>query len=288
MDNIISAKAMKKTLKYIEIILTVALLAFIAIKSQSFLKTVDWSRIPDIWFSILISAILFTIGYAMLAQHWLLVAREIIPKISSNQRLAFFASQPYKYLPTSLFTLSFRAKYAKKLGMGLKDSSKAQIIENINMVGTALILAGVLLLFFWSNLFGIIALASLAFFAVILWKNHHITIHIFKTGIKFHMRCWLKAVGWCLMAWSVIGCGLYVLAASLEPNVNIFKSIAASSLATGSGMLVIIAPGGIGVREAVFASFGFISSTIIIWRCITFAVDIIIGVLSIGVIARRR
>jgi hypothetical protein len=192
----------------------------------------------------------------MLAQHWLLVAREIIPKISSNQRLAFFASQPYKYLPTSLFTLSFRAKYAKKLGMGLKDSSKAQIIENINMVGTALTLAGVLLLFFWSNLFGIVALASLGFFAVILWKNHHITIHIFKTGIKFHMRCWLKAVGWCLMAWSVIGCGLYVLAASLEPNVNIFKSIAASSLATGSGMLVIIAPGGIGVREAVFASFG--------------------------------
>lgn len=288
MDNIIGAKAMKKILKYIEVILTIALLAFIAIKSQDFLKTVDWSRIPDVWFSILIAAILFTIGYSMLAQHWLLVAREIIPKITSSQRLAFFASQPYKYLPTSLFTLSFRAKYAGKLGMGLKDSSKAQIIENINMVGTALILAGVLLLFFWNSLIGVIAIAGLGFFAAILWKNHHITIRVFKTGIKLHMRCWLKAVGWCLMAWTVVGCGLYVLAASLEPNINIFKSIAASSLAIGSGMLVIIAPGGIGVREAIFASFGFIASTIIIWRCITFVVDIIIGVLSIYVIERRR
>jgi uncharacterized membrane protein YbhN (UPF0104 family) len=288
MDNIIGAKTMKKILKYIEIILTLALLIFIAIKAQDFLKSVDWSRIPDIWFSIFISSVLFTIGYSMLAQHWLLVAREIVPKITSSQRLAFFASQPYKYLPTSLFTLSFRAKYSKKLGMGLKDSSKAQIIENINMVGTALMLAGVLLLFFWNSFLGVIAIASLGFFAAILWKNHHITIHIFKTGIKFHMRCWLKAVGWCLMAWSVVGCGFYVLAASLEPNVNIFKSIAASSLAIGSGMLVIIAPGGIGVREAVFASFGFIASTIIIWRCITFIVDIIIGFLSIYAIERRR
>jgi hypothetical protein len=279
---------MRRALKYIEIILTVALLIFIIIKAQDFLRLVEWSSVADVWFPIVIASILFASGYTMLAQHWLLVAREIVPKIPSHQRLAFFASQPYKYLPTSLFTLSFRAKYAKKLGMNVADSSKAQLIENINMVGTALALGGVILLFFWDKAIGVIVMAILGFLAAILWKNHHITIHVFTTGVHLHMRCWLKAVGWCFLAWTVIGCGLYVLAASLEPNVTILKGVAASSIATASGMMVIFAPGGIGVREAVFSWFGFVASTIIVWRCITFVVDIVMGVISIAMIARRH
>jgi uncharacterized membrane protein YbhN (UPF0104 family) len=70
--------------------------------------------------------------------------------------------------------------------------------------------------------------------------------------------------------------------------VTILKGVAASSIATASGMMVIFAPGGIGVREAVFSWFGFVASTIIVWRCITFVVDIVMGVISIAMIARRH
>lgn len=103
----------QRLLQVLQITLTLSLVIFIALKAQVFLENVEWSRIPGVWPNIILAAIFFAMGFCVLSHHWLLVAREIVPGITSRQRLAFFASQPYKYLPTSFFTLSFRALYAK-------------------------------------------------------------------------------------------------------------------------------------------------------------------------------
>lgn len=278
----------KNILKILEISLTSALLIFIIIKAQEFAHLIRWESIPNAFLEITLSAILFFLGYAALSYHWLLVTREIKPNTPSKQQLAFFASQPYKYLPTSLFTLSFRAKYAKKLGLNLLDSSKAQIIENVNMVGSSLIFGATVWLYainFWYGIF-----VSLLVIAAggILWRHHHITLRLKGEKVTLHLRCWIKAILWCFIAWTLVGLGFFVVASGIEGSLRLLPAVSASSIAIGSGMLAIFAPGGIGVREVIFYYFGFSLSVIILWRCITFIIDIMMGIIAIVWIERHQ
>ena len=278
----------QRLLQVLQITLTLSLVIFIALKAQIFLDEVEWSKIPAVWPNIVLAAVFFAMGFCVLSHHWLLVAREIIPGITSRQRLAFFASQPYKYLPTSIFTLSFRALYAKKLGMSVGDSSKAQVIENLNIVGAAFVLASITWVMALNLTNGLILVALLGIIFAILWKNHHINIRIYKTKTVLHMRCWIKAFLLAMSAWFLVGVGFFCLATGLQENVSILNAIAATGYAFGAGILAVFAPGGIGVREVIFSSFGFVASTILVWRCITFVIDIVLGTISIWLIERSH
>jgi uncharacterized membrane protein YbhN (UPF0104 family) len=278
----------KRALQIIQTLLTIALIGIVAWKANDFLLTVDWNSIPAIWLQVIAAALLFLLGYIMLAEHWLLVAREIVPDLPAVHRLAFFASQPYKYLPTSFFTLSFRAHYAKKLGMSLKDSTKAQLIENINIVSGALLLGTITWFLMIDARVGIGLVVVLAIFFGLLWKYHHVDMHVGTAKLKLHMRCWIRGYLIVLAAWFVVGIGFYVLASALQPDVTWLKAIAATDYAFAAGIVAVFAPGGIGVRELVFTSFEFVASTVVVWRCITFVIDIVLGVVTIGLIARRQ
>ncbi len=278
----------KRALQIIQAILTLALILVVAWKANDFLVRVDWGMIPSAWFEVVIAAVLFLLGYVLLAEHWLLVAREIVPDLPAKHRLAFFASQPYKYLPTSFFTLSFRAHYAHKLGMSLKDSTKAQLIENINMVSGAVLLGTIAWYVFIDGRVGAMLLAVLGAFFALLWKYHHVDLHVGAAKIKLHMRCWIRGYLIVLAAWLIIGMGFYVLAHALQPDVDFLRAVAATEYAFSAGIVAIFAPGGIGVREFVFSSFGFVASTVIVWRCITFVVDILLGVGAITIVARDQ
>lgn len=278
----------KRAVQIIQVILTLALIAIVVFKAKDFLVAVEWGRIPTIWPEMVTSAALFTVGYIMLAEHWLLVAREIVPELSSRHRLAFFASQPYKYLPTSFFTLSFRAHYARKLGMSLRESTKAQLIENINMVTGAVLLGTVALFLSLDVRVGVGMIAAISIFFALLWKYHHVDMHVGAAKLKLHMRCWIRAYLLVLAAWFVIALGFYILASSLQSHVGFLRAVAATEYAFSAGIVAVFAPGGIGVRELVFTTFGFAASTVIVWRCITFVVDIVLGVVAIGFIAKSR
>lgn len=278
----------KRLFQAVQIALTIALIIFIAMKAQSFIAEVDWGSVRNVVPSIMLAALFFAMGYVVLAQHWLLVAREIVPKTPSRQRLAFFASQPYKYLPTSFFTLSFRALYAKKLGMSVRDSTKAQLVENMNIVASAFLIATVALVVLVDIRYGVLVLVGIAGVFAFLWKNHHINIRIYKTDSVLHMRCWIKAFLLAMLAWFLVGVGFFLLATSLQANTTFLNSLIATGYAFGAGILAVFAPGGIGVREAIFSSFGFIASTVVVWRCITFVVDLLLGAISIALIRYSR
>ena len=278
----------RRLLQLTQVVLTIALFAFILLKAQDFLEQVNWSSIAGVWPDIVLAACFFALGFGALSQHWLLVAREIVPTVSSRQRFAFFASQPYKYLPTSFFTLSFRALYAKELGMSVKDSSKAQLIENINIVAAAFLVASLAWLSAVDLFYGLLAVVGISIVFAFLWKNHHINIHLYKTNSILHMRCWIRAFMWAMLAWTLVGGGFFLLAVSLQENVTFLQAIAATGYAFGAGILAVFAPGGIGVREVIFSSFGFIASTVIVWRCITFVIDLVLGAISILLIRRSH
>lgn len=276
----------RKIINYLQLLLTVVLVVFIFAKAEEFLDRVDWQVITDNWPAVIFSGLIFVCGYVVLALHWLKVCRIIEPNASSKQKLAFFASQPYKYLPTSFFTFSSRANFAYKFGMSVKHSSQAQLIENLNLIGSALIIGGILILLNTQIVLGlfVIIIASLA--CVLLWNQRSLKLP--KTTFVLDLRQWLKSLAVVSLGWLIIGLGFFVMVIGLEGRVEPLLSIAASNLATGLGILAVFAPGGIGIRELVFHYLSFASGTILIWRLTTFTVDIVIGAWAGWAISRSQ
>lgn len=276
----------RKIINILQILLTIALVVFIIFKAGDFFQQVDWQVITDNWLIIIISGLIFLCGYIFLAWHWLVVCRLVDSKTNSKQWLAFFASQPYKYLPTSIFTFSSRANFAYKFGMSLKHSSEAQVIENINLIGSALVIGGILLListYFW---LGLAAVLLAILFCIAVWYKRSIKVPILQLTID--LRDWLKTLSVVSLGWLIIGLGFFVIVSGLEGRSVPFLAIAASNLATGLGILAFFAPGGIGIRELVFHYLSFASGTILIWRLTTFTVDIVVGTWAGWIISRRR
>lgn len=276
----------RKLVNYIQLLLTVLLVVFIIAKAGDFLDQVDWQVIVSSWPFILIAGGIFVCGYIVMAKHWLAVCRIVDPKSSSRQTLAFFASQPYKYLPTSLFTFSSRATFASKLGLGLKQSTEAQVIENVNLIGSSLLSGIILLLFIYNFLIGTAATVIVAAACAAIWHKKSIKIPLIKYNLD--LRDWLKSFSIAAFGWLIIGFGFFVITSGIEGRFEPILAIAASDLATGLGILAVFAPGGIGVRELVFHYLSFASSTILIWRLTTFIVDIAIGIWAGFAISRSQ
>lgn len=276
----------KRLFQILQVALTILLIGFIAFKFEDFFSRVDWSLVVEKWPFVVFSSFVFTLGYWLMAQHWQRVCEVVDGSAQKRQWLAFFASQPYKYLPTSIFTFSFRAVYAGKLGMSFKRSSEAQVIENINLIGTSIFIGLFLLSLLFSWIFAVLLGAAGSLLLVLLWKLRFFNIP--KLHIRINLREWLKTLPLVVGGWIFMGCGFYIVSSVIDNVFSPISAVAANSLATGVGILAIFAPGGIGVRELVFSLFFYTSTSIIIWRLVTFLVDIAIGVVAIWAIARSR
>jgi len=84
-----------------------------------------------------------------------------------------------------------------------------------------------------------------------------------------------------IAAWIAIGLSFVVLSLGLGLPVNLLEHIAANALAFALSILAVFAPGGIGVREVVYSSFGINPAAIIYWRIMTFILDFALGVAAI-------
>jgi uncharacterized membrane protein YbhN (UPF0104 family) len=193
--------------------------------------------------------------------------------------LSFFASQPYKYLPTSIFTFSFRAKYSKELGLGLKDSSLSQLIENLIIISSAIYLSATLFFFKESLLaFAIVILIPL-FGLVFLPNNFNFKFKSYERTISKSVLA--KSITISVVAWLFSGASLYLLALSYGFSNSVISTMLANGIAYPSGIIAFFAPGGIGVRELVYDWFGVAAGLIILWRILTFVMDFLLGFTAI-------
>ncbi len=232
------------------------------------------------------SLILFVAFYGLLSFHWHRVCRSV-DHSQNNQYMSFFASQPYKYLPTSLFSFSFRANYARKLGMGLKDNAAAQLQENVNLLSMG-IFVGVL---FHSVYLGY--LWPLFLVLVVTIVVYGVTPTSFKVGYKkysLHIQKLEQAKNMSIVgvAWTVSGLSFYLLSRGVGFDVNTWSAIAGNSFAYTLSIFAFFAPGGIGVREGLFALYGFMGGAIISWRILTLCADLVLGSVFVAIVARKR
>lgn len=234
---------------------------------------------------LVLSAGLFLLFYILLSVHWLRVCRLVDGEASGRQALAFFASQPYKYLPTSIFTFSYRAVFAKQAGLPLKKSSLAQLIENGSIVASGLLVALVVYL----ASVNIAALIILLLFLIIIYLvipkelnlrlRRYITVQS-KTDLS-------QVFGLACLSWLVSGFSFLAVSGALGISLDPIIAIAANSAAYVLGILAVFAPGGIGIREVVLAFFSISGAAIIAWRLLTFIGDMVFGTAAILILRQK-
>ncbi len=241
------------------------------------------SHLPTLF----ISGLVFLVFYIILSFHWLEICRMVSKESTSkNQWLSFFASQPYKYLPTSLFTFSFRAKFAKDLGLSVKDSSAAQLIENLNLIASALVIVITILAFRLSAMVGLVVavLVVLVFVALQLKQ----TVFIPKTRYSIETKKLTRTFVIALTAWLIAGLSLAVIGITFGSSLSLSTFIAANSIAFAGGIMAVFAPGGIGVRELIFSYFAVSIDIILIWRLLTLVLDIVVGIIGMGIVRKLK
>lgn len=273
----------KLALKLLNILLTIGVLYFAYEYGQRVIGNVDVGELQIHVTGVLAAFAMFALFYGVLSLHWLSVCRQIDQNASRRQTLAFIASQPYKYLPTSLFTFSFRAKYAKAEGLSIKKSSQAQLIENINLITSGLAVSAILYLAVLGRMYFILPIFLLVLLGYIAVPQN-ITLSIKNFSWEFNKKYFLQSFSIAASAWIVAGMSLFVLSNALGITVSPIAVIAANAAAYSIGIVSFFAPGGIGVREAIFALFSVSGVLIAAWRVLTFVVDLVLGFAAVCVI----
>lgn len=275
----------KRTLLLIlQIAFYIVLIGFVVQKFDELTNSVNLNILLDKPFYVVFSIICFLIFYALLSLHWKLVCDKYEKFQQNRQWLAFFASQPYKYLPTSIFTFSSRAVYSKRLGLPIKQSSAVQLIENLNILLGSFVTALLFLIYnesiplgFAASVLLILILSAVCFVP---------TLKIPKTALRLSGKEWVKLFLLSLTAWMVAGTAFYFIVLATGQQIDFASAVTANAIAVGLGILAVFAPAGIGVREFVYNKFGITNTGIIVWRLLTLLIDVVVGFMAIYWIKR--
>lgn len=269
----------KRALLFLQIGFYIAVIWFVIQKFNHLTASLDRGSLFDRPLLIVLSALCFVFFYCLLSVHWKLLCDKYVKFPQHHQWLSFFASQPYKYLPSSVFTFSSRAVYAKKLGLPLKQSSAIQLIENFDLLLSGLGVSLLFLIYHMSMTAGIAVTAAgllgLGIIAIIP------AVQIPKTAITISGREWVRLFTIPVLGWIGTGTAFYLLVLATGQHLDFVSAVAANALAVSLGILAIFAPGGIGVREFVYNKFKVANPGIILWRLLTLIVDIVVGTIAI-------
>lgn len=277
--------------RIISMFLTVGVFCFAFVYGKELLANADMTGLQDRGYLLVLAFILFALSYVLSSWHWLRVCKTVNSTATNNiQMLSFFASQPYKYLPTSIFSFSYRAKFAKELGLSIKDSSVTQFIENINLIGASI---GTATLFYITSnyfVYGLILTGVLCIVAILIYEQN-VVIKIPKTNRNIHLRIIIPNFALMMCSWVVAGTAFLMVNFAFGLSVNPLLIISANAAAQAASILAVFAPGGIGVRELTLSLFAASNSAIVMWRMITFAADMLLGfgaVIVIGFVKKNN
>jgi len=270
-----NSNILKLVWRAISLILTISVFYFAYKYVTGLINNGELNGLTLRWDLLVVAGIIFFISYLVFALHWLKVGKTIDKTVNNKQLVAFFASQPYKYLPTSFFTFSFRAKYAHDVGMTLKNSSLAQLVENVNRILSGF-LVGALFYSFEKSIGAFLILILSLLVAYILIPNR---VHVkfrkkekyfakVELGINFLLAC---------VAWIITGVAFWLVGHSLGFSPQLYVFVAANAVANVIGTIALFAPGGIGVRELVLIFFQVANPIIVVWRLVTFVCDMVFG-----------
>jgi len=220
-------------------------------------------------FYLVLSVIFFLTGSLANGYTWQLNLRLLGARMTYWQSIRVIAISLFgKYLPGKVWAFGGRIYLAKQRGVGEAESSTALLIETISLSFAAFIVFFVSLGFYrpqtlptkiyWSLL--LLPIGLLLMHPKILTMILRTLARLTKRSItipKFGYTDLLKMYLYYLILWFVHSTGFFFLTASIFPVSYrlILPLIGAYSISWILGFLVLISPGGLGVREGLLAFF---------------------------------
>jgi uncharacterized membrane protein YbhN (UPF0104 family) len=232
----------------------------------------NWEQVKDQlvtlhfqWLLLFVAFLFLALNFLIGAYAWKRILSYFREKISLRQSIQIIAYALLgKYLPGKVWAIFGRIYLAKEIGIAERHSALSVVIETAYLLISALALF-VISLFFYPSLLAktylllilipitIIMLVPSIFNRVVnflLARIKQAPVD-FRVGLKQALVLFLLY----LSAWIVAGIGLYSLIISFYPLgwKALFIFPGAFSLSWIIGFIVIFAPGGLGVREGLFA-----------------------------------
>lgn len=232
----------------------------------------DWARVKEqlanlhFRLGLIILAFLFLIlNFLIGAYAWRKILFCFGEKISFKKSIQIIAyAIPGKYLPGKVWAVLGRIYLAKKIGIAERHSALSVVIETAYLLISALTLF-IISLFFYPRL-----LTKTYFLLIILPVTlgmiyppifnrvvNFLLVRIKQKPVAFRieLRQAITLFSSYLVAWLVAGIGLYLLIISFYPLQwkTLFVFPGAFALSWIIGFIIIFAPGGLGVREGLFA-----------------------------------
>ncbi len=285
-------------------------LAFQIYKNWGLIKQVDWNIN---FFSMAFSLIMLLFGGVIISLNWLLILRfngEKITFLDSTRNWAM--ANLGKYIPGKVVQYASRIYLFDRLGIRKEQTIVYMILEIIYMLDSCLLVFGainlvqplgksVFSLGMKGIIFSIVLLINmLVLHPVILQKIVYIGGRIFRREVKLIVQITFKHSVWLIVMnilfWVLYGLSFSVFINSFIPlhlRTHLFL-IEVNTVAHFIGVLSVVAPGGLGVREGVLTYFlgslsnlGFAGILSIIWRIWGIVGEIIFCLFAYIVSGRR-
>ncbi len=227
-------------------------------------EPVAW-RVSPFW--ILLSLVLVLSTYAVLAESWRRMLAGWGPLLSYLEAARIWVlSSMGKYLPGKIWAIAGMALLAERRGVSPAAATGSAILLQVVSIGTGALLVGITgmtaLEAHWPGgrlAVGLVLLASAIGLAAIMWPRvAGRLLARFQRGSEHRLTPNPAAVGFGIVAnlaaWAGYGVALWLLARGVLPaaELTIPEAIGAFAGSYIAGLLFLLAPGGLGVREGVF------------------------------------
>lgn len=220
---------------------------------------IDWWALPG-------STLAVCLGLWCTAMCWRWFVQSLGYPAPASLVPPFFLTQVGKYVPGAVWPVLAQAEVGRRLGLprsALPTATALFMVAHITtgcLAGAAAGLAGGAPLPWWV-LVGVLLAGAIG---VLPWParwaarllSRFLAPRRAVPGVLTTLaggvsrRCWWTAHGWMLLTWAPYGASLWVILASLGANVSFALATSAFALAWVAGFLVIIAPAGVGPRDA--------------------------------------
>lgn len=305
-NNPMRSPAARARLRWIlQIAFIAVLLYFVARYFDSQWSQLDWSRLRVDWGLLAFGLLVYVVGMGLLPLgSWFMQRWMGFHVAALDMWQAFFLAQMVKYLPGGFWSLPGRAVLYHRQGLTAIESSALVLIEVIGLLcgaGIVGLLSLPLLLALVPDT-GVIILVAAAGAVIGLIGLRYLLPRLrgFGTALR---RLSVRGFGGLVVIytfnWLVLGAafGMMTLAVGGEIPVPAFAQIIGlHAVAWALGFVVIFAPGGIGVREAVltFTLLAFMDAPLPLTASIlgrigwTLAELVIMGIITVIMRRERR
>jgi uncharacterized membrane protein YbhN (UPF0104 family) len=217
------------------------------------------------WVLLVVSTLFLWAGYVLSTISWwnILQKHKIKSSISHSvisHGLAIFA----KYIPGKIWVILGRAGYIANMGHSLKTTSFLSLKEQLIYVWEGLLISAVPMMFIYGvNEMTLLVLSLCLFFTFFLYSRifHNWFLLLFKKITKKELDVpFLKftenlgVIIYVFVYWVFWLVGFYVFVVAFYPDTNLQVAFA-FPLSVTLGLLAIIFPGGLGVREGIMGSY---------------------------------